>query len=148
MAQDRNYATFYALLAKMPGAEKEMIVRQYTNGRTGSLRDMNDDEYCIMVSALRRRVDGYDKLRQARSNALHRLQLYGVDTSNWDDVNRFCAQRRIAGKVFEKMNTEELISLTRKMRAIMDKGERKAQADARDEYIQEIVREIKTQQPS
>ena len=34
-AKPDNYAAFYGLLKQMPGASKEEIVLQFTNGRTG-----------------------------------------------------------------------------------------------------------------
>ena len=39
MANERNYARFYTLLKKMPGADKKTLVSQYTDGRTTSLRE-------------------------------------------------------------------------------------------------------------
>ena len=40
-AKPDNYAAFYGLLKQMPGASKEEIVLQFTNGRTDSLREMS-----------------------------------------------------------------------------------------------------------
>ena len=34
MEKGFNYARFYTLLKKMPGADKETLVSQYTDGRT------------------------------------------------------------------------------------------------------------------
>lgn len=149
MAKDRNYAPFWAILKKMPGADKESIVRQYTNGRTTSLKEMTDGEYRLMIIALNRRADGYDKLRSARSSALKQLQRYGIDTTNWPEVDRFCLQPRIAGKRFAQLGIPDLVGLTRKMRAIIDKGERKAMQDEIDRYNQQVVAtSVKTQMPS
>ena len=58
------------------------------------------------------------------SSALHQLQLYGVDTTDWNKVNAFCAQPRIAGKAFRDLDCEELEALTRKMRAIIRKRDK------------------------
>lgn len=139
MDKGRNYARFYALLARMQGADKESIVLQYTNGRTGSLKEMTDGEYRLMIIALNRRADGYDKLRSARSAALKQMQRYGLDTTNWTEVDRFCLQPRIAGKRFSRLSIPELVGISRKVRAIIDKGERKATQQEIDRYNQRAV---------
>ncbi|MDO4691727.1 MAG: hypothetical protein Q4A64_02515 [Porphyromonadaceae bacterium] len=149
MDKQRNYARFYALIARMQGADKESIVLQYTNGRTTSLKEMTDGEYRLMIIALGRRADGYDKLRSARSAALKQLQRYGIDTTNWAEVDRFCLKPRIAGKRFAQLGIPDLVGLTRKMRAIIDKGERKAMQDEIDQYNQQVAASASnTQLPS
>ena len=37
-------------------------------------------------------------LRQKRSAVLHQMQLLGIDTADWDRVNAFCRDSRIAGE--------------------------------------------------
>ena len=59
-----------------------------------------------------------------RSSALHQLQKYGVDTTDWTKVNAFCQDTRIAGKPFKDLDFDELAALTRKMRAIKHKREK------------------------
>ena len=59
-----------------------------------------------------------------RSSALHQLQLYGIDTTDWNKVNEFCKQPRIAGKEFRDLDCEELEALTKKMRAIIRKRDK------------------------
>ena len=55
MAQEiTNYARFYALLGKLPGANKETLVYQFTNGRTTHLRLMADSEYRSMCNEMER----------------------------------------------------------------------------------------------
>ena len=44
MANERNYARFYTLLKKLPGADKETLVYCTTCGRTISLREMTSEE--------------------------------------------------------------------------------------------------------
>lgn len=120
-----NYGWFYKLLKRMPGADKETIVKQWTHGRTTHLREMTKKEYEQMCRELER-VGGYDErrmmliseLKRARSSALHQMQLWGVDTTDWDRVNGFCENRRIAGKKFRELDCEELADLTRKLRAM------------------------------
>ena len=60
-----NYAAFYALLKKMPGADKEQLVETFTLGRTSSLREMNPGEYKAMIAATdTRRTSIWCKCRQ------------------------------------------------------------------------------------
>ena len=125
-----NFARFYALLAKLPGADKETLVYQFTGGRTTHLRLMTAAEYGSMCREMER-VAGYDERRQAwrmemkrkRSAALHQMQLLGVDTADWARVDAFCTNPRIAGKVFRELDGEELDALLVKLRIIRRKKE-------------------------
>lgn len=128
MGAERNYARFYALLKRLPGADKETLVYQYTNGRTVHLHLMAEAEYDAMCRQMEqiarydeRRRRQYDILRKARSGALHQMQLYGIDTTDWNRVNAFCQDRRIAGKQFRELDTEELNALNTKLRMIIRK---------------------------
>lgn len=129
LGMTRNYARFYLLLKRMPGAEKEELVAQFTGGRTTHLREMVISEYNAMCREMER-VSGvdaqwkeqHDALRKARSGALRQLQLYGVHTASWDAVDTFCLNPRICGKVFRYLTIEELNALNRKMRAINRKA--------------------------
>lgn len=120
-----NYGWFYKLLKRMPGADKETIVKQWTHGRTTHLGEMTLKEYEQMCRELER-VAGCDErrktliaeLKRARSSALHQMQLWGVDTTDWDRVNEFCMNQRISGKAFRELDCEELAGLTRKLRAM------------------------------
>ena len=47
-----NYARFYALLRRMPCADKETLVSQYSDGRTTHLRELSGSEYCAMCDAM------------------------------------------------------------------------------------------------
>lgn len=127
-----NYGKFYKLLKLLPGADKETLVRQFTNERTEHLRQMTQTEYELMCKEMER-VVGYDErraallkaMRKARSGVLHQMQLYGVDTSDWQTVDRFCFDRRIAGKKFRELDTGDLEVLYRKLRAIRQKKNKK-----------------------
>lgn len=130
METERNYARFYALLGKLPGADKETLVYQYTNGRTTHLHLMAINEYQSMCNEMER-VAGYDERREAwrremkrkRSAVLHQLQLLGVDTADWGKVDVYCQNKRIAGKVFRELDEEELDALLVKLRIIRRKKE-------------------------
>ena len=123
-----NYGKFYKLLKLLPGADKETLVRQFTNERTEHLREMSATEYELMCQE-RERVAGYDERRaallkakrKARSGVLHQMQLWGVDTADWKAVDRFCEDKRIAGKPFRFLDMEELKELNTKLRAMIRK---------------------------
>lgn len=128
----QNYHRFYASFNRLPcGCDredlKEILVMSYTNGRTTSLREMSVAEYNAMCASLEQKVHPnaralyIQERKRRRSSVLHQLQLYGVDTTDWNKVNAFCEQPRIAGKPFRDLDCEELESLTRKMRAIIRK---------------------------
>lgn len=126
---ERNYARFYALLRKMPGADpelKEMLIEAYTNGRTKSLRDMTEREYNTLCADLQTKV--YDsmseeefrkKIKAKRSAVLIRLQKLGIDTSNWSQVDRFCMDPKIAGKRFAALTLQDLTDVIPRLEAIL-----------------------------
>lgn len=125
-----NYARFFGLLRRLPGADKEEMVRQFTGSRTASLHEMEAAEYAAMVGAMQRTVEAdlcrltlQATLRRLRSAALHQMQLWGIDTARWPSVDAFCLDRRIAGKPFRLLSGEELEALTRKLRAMNKKKE-------------------------
>lgn len=130
MANERNYARFYTLLKKMPGADKETLVEQYTNGRTTHLRETTQQEYNKMCRDMEQ-IAGYDErmsdirreLRRKRSVCLKLMQQLDIDTTDWDRVNAFCEDARIAGKAFRHISIDELEVLAVKLRAIKRKKE-------------------------
>lgn len=133
MSNRDSYAVFFALLKRMPGATKEDLVDQWTGGRTSSLKEMTDREYNQMISALRSQVERLDEKRKERSAVLKQLQRYGIDTTDWDAVDRFCCNPRIAGKRFSHLDISELVALRKKMLSIHSKAERKDEANRRRE---------------
>ena len=130
MEKGFNYARFYTLLKKMPGADKETLVEQYTNGRTTRLRETTQQEYNKMCRDMEQ-VAGYDErmsdirreLRRKRSVCLKLMQQLSIDTTDWDRVNAFCEDARIAGKSFRHISIGELEALAVKLRAIKRKKE-------------------------
>lgn len=118
------------MLGKLPGADKETLVYQFTNGRTSHLHLMAENEYRSMCNEMER-VAGYDERREAwrremkrkRSAVLHQMQLLGVDTADWGKVDAFCQNKRIAGKVFRELDGEELDAMLVKLRIIRRKRE-------------------------
>lgn len=133
-----NYSRFYALLNRLPysGDREELkksVVLQYTWNRTEHLHEMTEREYNDCCAGLEKMIPSEEtagreafimERKKWRSSALHQLQLYGIDTTDWNKVNEFCKQPRIAGKEFRDLDCEELEALTKKMRAIIRKRDK------------------------
>lgn len=134
MQEVTNFARFYALLKKMPGADKQLLVHQYTHGRTDSLRELTAAEYRALCDDMER-ATGYDEVRRVlrdelkhrRSIVLKLMQQLDIDTTDWERVDAFCLEPRIAGKLFCKLSIEELEKLATKLRIIQRKGGLKIQ---------------------
>ncbi len=127
----RNYSRFYAL-CKAKGIDleqyKDDLISQFTRGRTTSLKDMKDSEYdemCDCIQSGRHQSESCDdyvlRRKKMRSAVLKRIQQLGVDTTDFDKVNAFCQNSRIAGKPFGMLTIEELESLIPKLEAILRK---------------------------
>ena len=129
MQKVTNFRRFYALLKKMPGVDKQLLVYQHTNGRTDSLRELTAAEYRALCDDMER-ATGYDEVRRAlrdelkhrRSIVLKLMQQLDIDTTDWGRVDAFCLEPRIAGKLFCKLSIEELEQLATKLRIIHRKG--------------------------
>lgn len=129
-----NYRRFYGLLKRMPGADKETLVDLFSCGRTTHLHLMTRHEYDVMCLEMER-VAGVDErkaayrkeLRKARSGVLRQLQLWGIDVTDWNKVNVFCKQKRIAGKAFGELDCDGLYGLNRKLRAMIKKRDKARQ---------------------
>lgn len=123
----RTYRRFYGALNAIAASGerdemKKMLVRQYTHGRTDSLREMSDDEYGRCCRALEEHGRDGERLRRERSATLKLMQQMGVDTTDWGRVNLLCRHPRIAGKDFYTIEAGEHPGLRRKLRAISGKG--------------------------
>lgn len=129
----RNYGRFYSLMKRLPGADKETLVEQFTNGRTVHLHETTDAEYRLMCDEMER-VAGYDERREAqkkelkkkRSACLHLMQLLGVNTADWPTVDNFCLNPKVSGKRFAQLRGAELDALQVKLRMIKRHGGLKA----------------------
>ena len=135
----RNYARFFTLLRQvMPELDREeaksIVATQVSGGRTDSLRDLTDKEWRDAEAMLAdRKADSSMPLKRARSQALHQMQLYGIRTTNWEEVNRFTSDARIAGKHFYHLSVPELTALTRKLRAMVAKKKGEPQEEKKEE---------------
>ena len=134
MEKGFNYARFYCLLKKLPRADKETLVAQYTDGRTTHLHETTPQEYDRMCCDMEHEI-GYDEfaeglrrqLRRKRSDVLKLMQQLGIDTTDWGRVNAFCKEARIVGKAFRHISVNELEALAVKLRIIKRKGGLKEQ---------------------
>ena len=59
--------------------------------------------------------------KRLRSGILVRLQKYGVDTTDWQCVNRFLEQKKIAGKRLYEMTNDEMKELIPKLESMLKK---------------------------
>ena len=128
---ERNYLRFYAVLNRVPHVgEREELKRSLVNsvslGRTDSLRELTDREYNTLCDTLERSLGekphkGNSELRRLRSQCLHLMQVWGVNTADWAAVDRFCLDSRIAGKKFRKIDMDGLDKLSNKLRAMQKK---------------------------
>jgi thiamine pyrophosphate-dependent acetolactate synthase large subunit-like protein len=126
-----SHAQFFALLAQMPGADKEDLVWEYSHTVTNSLSEFynkNPNGYAQMITDMQRIVDKMKpqtneqaELKRLRSAILHRLQKHGIDTTDWKRVNAFMRQPRIAGKTLGEMTISELQALIPKLQSILQK---------------------------
>lgn len=139
MAEEKNYALFFALLKQMQGVDKEELIREWTAGRTSSLRALEAEEYQALLSAMREQVESLSEKKKLRSAVLRQLQLYGIDTTNWEAVDRFCTLPRIAGKRFCRLQTQELRSLLVKMRSINQKKRDKAEQACKNPFPHKLI---------
>lgn len=128
------HARFYAVFGKMTGADKETLVWQYSNMLTTSLNEFKEKSpqgYNAMIIDLEKkfpkkpkettRTEAEAETKKLRSGILHRLQKHGIDTTDWDCVNRFLESPKIAGKRLYNMTSDEMKDFIRKMESILKK---------------------------
>ena len=118
-----NYSRFYSLFAKLPkygddDDQKAQLVSEISQGRTTSLRELSQQEYNSLCYLLEERMGIRDNLRRRRSALLRQMQQMGIKTHDWQAVDAFCLQPRIAGKPFRYLSLAELTALSRKLHAI------------------------------
>lgn len=132
-----NFSRFYALFNRIPCSGdreefKKEMVSNATLGRTDSLREVTRREYqdlcealekvCPMSAEAKAREAAREELRRQRSICLKLMQKLGIDTTDWNRVDAFCQDGRIAGKPFRFISSEELEQLSKKLRSIGRKG--------------------------
>ncbi len=122
-----NYRRFYAIFKQLSspfGRDelKETLVSSFTDGRTSHLHEMTQKEYNAMCDSLEERTGWKEELKKSRSVCLKLMQKLGIDTTDWQRINDFCSNPRIAGKVFARLGVDDLGALQVKLRAILRKG--------------------------
>lgn len=125
MKEPGNFRRFWASFNRLPGADeymKEVLVSSFTDGRTVDLHEMELREYNALCASLEERTGWKEQLRKARSLCLKLMQKAGVDTTDWQRINDFCRNPKIAGKAFAQLGVKDLDALQVKLRAIMRKG--------------------------
>ncbi|MBD8348558.1 hypothetical protein [Dysgonomonas sp. HGC4] len=133
------HGRFYGLLNQMKGAEKDALVWQYSNMLTTSLPEFlekNPRGYAQMIKGMEQtvsemtlQVERVEKkayiadreLKKRRSAILLRLQKAGINTTDWQAVNKFMRNPKIAGKTLGEMSTDEMDLLIPKLEAILAK---------------------------
>lgn len=110
--------------------QKKGILLNLTDGRTNTTKELTYSEAMYLCGYLngaksenRELTTGERELKKKRSAVLKRLQLIGLDTTDWGAVDAYCLSPRIAGKRFSKLNEEELIRLVPKLECILKKEE-------------------------
>ena len=103
MKKVNNYKYFYFLLRYIYTDKEEQeeykraLISRITDGRTTSLREIDDREYFTLINQLEDIVGIKDKIRKERSATLKLLQKeFNVDTTNWNKVDAICLSKRIA----------------------------------------------------
>lgn len=141
-----NYSRFYALFAKLPKygddeEQKAQLVDEISHGRTTSLRELSCQEYNALCRLLEERMGIRENLRRRRSAVLKQMTAMGIKTSDWQAVDQFCLQPRIAGKPFRYLNLVELNALSRKLHAIERKRPTKShQSNVKILYYQPPIK--------
>lgn len=130
--KNNPHARFYGLIGKMKGADKDQLVWRYSNMLTTSLSEFLEKrpaDYQRMIYDMQKIVNTASKsayqeereIKKKRSAILLRLQKYGIDTTDWNIVNRFMSNPRIAGKTLGEMTADEMDMLIPKLESILNK---------------------------
>jgi len=129
-----SYGRFYALLGKLQtldgSATKETLVYDFTGGRTEHLHELSPSEYEALCERLEDLSGERDRLRKLRGVCLRLMSELEIDTQDWDRVNAFCENNRIAGRPFGMLNAAGLVALQKKLRCILKHGGLKKEVSA------------------
>lgn len=110
--------------------QRRAMLYELTDGRTNSTKDLTYAEAQYLSGFLNgaaQMVDSVGKemeekaMKRMRSAVLKRLQQIGIDTTDWDRVNAFLCNKRIAGKPLYALDYEELQGLIPKLESIKKK---------------------------
>lgn len=104
------------------------MILDLTDGRTDSTRDLTYSEaqyfagYINGAAKENRDLSISERaIKRQRSGILKRLQKLGIDTTDWNNVNAYLCDKRIAGKPLYELDSEELQALIRRLEQILKK---------------------------
>ena len=122
-----NFQQFYAMLKDIPVSDKDelkaTLVSRASNGRTTHLHELTPAEHTDLLLSMRGAIPRPDdERRHWRHVCLSLMRDYGVQTDNWQAINLFVLNPRIAGKDFRSMKLDELQQLSVKLRAMIKKN--------------------------
>mgnify|MGYP001094615431 CR=1 FL=1 len=131
-----DFAKFYALLKKLPYADKETIVSTYSGDVTRSLREFkkcNPTGFRWMLTDLENKTAGIEtkkpqkstdepQKRRFRSLILRAMQDQGVTVKDrdWSDVNAFVERYAGVGKSLSNMSLDELKTFNAQVHKLLD----------------------------
>ena len=113
------------------------LIGELTDGRTTSTKGLTyaEAQYLagyITGANVKLRTSAEEmairSLKRQRSAVLKRMQQIGVDTTDWNRVNAFLRQPRIAGKPLYELDGQELDELIPKLESIKKKMKENGQA--------------------
>ena len=87
---------------------------------------MTEKEYNKMCQDLGRMYGTDEAYRKLKNKCLGLMQQLGKNTTDWDVVDRYCLDLRIASKRFRELSYNELVQLCRKLHKIKDKEDKKS----------------------
>ncbi len=103
--------------------QREAILESYGVKSTALLSVLELDELIQKYSSFNSKNDAPKDIRKLRSSALQLLTKIGVydNDGNWERVNQYLMNPRIAGKLLYEMNILETEALIKKLRSIESK---------------------------
>lgn len=131
---------FHALLAKnMMLSAKSYMLESY--GVRSSL-ELGESALDELIGRLRKimgekEADTDKEVRHLRHKCLRIMAEIGVDTQDWENVNKFVLNPRVAGKHLYDMDENELRALRLKLYAIRDEVERR-RIEREEKKLQEL----------
>ena len=140
-----KYSDIYAMMSRLVSdytdpEVKESLVYGASEGRTIHLHELTDLELGRLRAGLKRLLkqplplpdapnaaknqhiyEPRGGLKSRRRAVLALLTKYGINTRDWDAINAFVRDKRIAGKEFAELTSDELTALSKKLHAILKK---------------------------
>ena len=110
--------------------QRRAMIYELTDGRTNSTKDLTYSEAQYLSGFLNgaaQMAENVGKqmeekaMKRMRSAVLKLLQQVGIDTTDWERVNAFLKDKRIAGKPLYSLDYEELQGLIPKLESIKRK---------------------------